>query len=101
MAVQMRAPVTTTTPSSRYVTDGAIRLFTAGYLPKLRYSGEEDGHHYLTIPSETQPGIVYTIDYCPAEKTVRCSCPAGQHNVPCKHLRLFQLRNGWAVEARG
>jgi hypothetical protein len=97
----MRDPVTTTTRCSAYVNDGAIRLFTLGYLAQLRYDSEEDGTLFYQIPSETQDGVVYTISYTSREDRLHCSCPAGQHNVPCKHVRLFQLRNGWAVEARG
>jgi hypothetical protein len=98
MAVQMRDPVTKTSACSAYVTDGAVRLFLAGYLATLRYDGEEDGHLRYTIPSETQRGALYSIDYEPAEQTLRCSCKAGQNNVPCKHVRLLQLRNGWATQ---
>src|SRR5947209_127926 len=88
MAVQMRDPVTTTSRASTYVSQGAVRLFTRGYLAKLHYNGEEDGHHYYTLPSEFERGVLYHIDYHPARRTLRCSCPAGRHNVPCKHIRL-------------
>jgi len=93
-----RLAVTTTSPSSGYVTAGAIRLFTAGCLAKLRYTGGEDGHLYFSIPSESQPGMVYQIDYHPARRTLRCSCPAGQRSVPCKHVRLYQLSRGFVTE---
>jgi len=83
MAVQMRDPVTKTTPSSAYVTEGDGRLFLSGHLAKLRYDGEEDGHLHYQIPSETQRGVVYRLDYCPVVATIRYSCPAGMHNVPC------------------
>jgi hypothetical protein len=98
MAVKTARPPVTT--ESTYVNDGAVRLFLAGYLTKLQYNTEEDGHLYYSIPSESGTGL-YQIDYCPRQGTLRCTCKAGENNVPCKHVRLFQLRNGWAVEARG
>ena len=98
MGLQMaRQPVTTQTRCSRYVDGNAVRLFTAGYLAKLRFTTEEDGHRYYSIPSETQPGTLYSIDYDTSAGTLRCSCEAGRHNAVCKHVRLLQLRNGWAV----
>ncbi len=96
----IRPPVTTDTTCSRYVTDSALRLFRAGYLAKLSYNTTEDGHLYYNIPSESGQGL-YQIDWCPADDTLRCSCPAGRHNVPCEHVRLFQLSHGWAVEEAG
>lgn len=101
MAVQMRDPVTTESRCSGYVEAGAIRLFQRGYLGKLQCSAEEDGHLYYSIPSESEQGTLYQIDWDMQAGTLRCSCPAGQHNVPCKHIRLFQLRNGWAVKEAG
>jgi hypothetical protein len=95
MAVQMRDPVTTTTPCSRYVQEGAIRLFTKGYTAKLTYvETPVRGIFTYQLPSESEPGVTYTIDYDIDRAELHCSCPAGQHNVPCKHVELFRLSRG-------
>lgn len=40
-----------------------------------------------TVESESQPGLAYTTDAI----LETCTCPAGQHNKPCKHVRLSIL----------
>jgi hypothetical protein len=90
-----RPAMTTTTPCSAYVREGAIRLFTEGYLGKLLFDHQEGDHFYYQIPSESQPGVVYGIDFDPFTGIIRCSCPAGQHNVPCKHVEAFRLSRGF------
>ncbi len=62
---EARTRVATSSPASEYVTAGAVRLFLAGYLAKLRLNAEEDGHVYYNVPSETEAGVLYQIDYCP------------------------------------
>jgi hypothetical protein len=96
-----RPAVTTATRCSRYVQDAAVRLFVRGYLGRLRFDCREDDHLYYTLPSESEQGRTYRIDYGTAEGTLRCSCQAGMVNVPCKHVRLFQLYHGWAIEEAG
>ena len=93
-----RPPVRVDTVASGNVTESAIRLFTRGYLGSLRCLGKEDGALIYTVPSETQNSVVYTIRYVPPEETLTCSCPAGKHAVPCKHVRLLQFQQGWVVE---
>lgn len=97
MVTQLRAPVTLTTCPSAHVDQAAARLFLAGYLGKLRFTEAEDGHSYYSIPSESEAGQLYQIDWDVAAGTLRCSCLAGQNNVHCKHVRLFQLRQGWGI----
>lgn len=101
MAIQMREPVTISTRCSGYVEAAAVRLFQAGWLGKLRLNEHEDGHYYYSLPSETDRETVYQIDFYPSERTIQCSCPAGQHRVPCKHVRLFQLYHGWTGKEAG
>ena len=96
-----RPPVTTNSRCSGYVEAGAVRLFQAGYLGKLRLTAHEDGHFFYSIPSESDARTTYQIDYALSGGTLRCSCPAGEHNVPCKHVRLLQLSHGWAVKEAG
>jgi hypothetical protein len=96
-----RPPVTTTTVPSPYVSQSAARLFLAGYLSKLHFIEGEDGRLYFSLPSESQPGTRYQIEWDLNTGALRCTCPAGQQNVPCKHIRLFQLSRGWAVQEAG
>lgn len=85
------------TVPSVIVTANALRLVLGGYLAKLAYNQGDDGNLYWSIPSETRTGVVYQIDFDPAHRTLSCSCPAGMHGRPCKHLRLFQLMHGMAI----
>ncbi len=100
MAVEIREPVTMEIHGDT-VTEGAVRMFLAGYLGKLRRIDSEDGHVYYRIPSETEPGRCYQIDWQPATGIVRCSCATGKRKMLCKHVRLFQLDRGWTNEGVG
>lgn len=93
-----RGPVTIDTAQSGNVTESAIRLFTGGFLARVQRRHHEDGRVTYTMPSESRAGVFYTIEYAPADRTVQCSCLAGQHKVPCKHVRLLQFQQGWVVE---
>lgn len=84
---------------SASVNASALRMFMSGYLGKLRWDGtyhDEDGHeHYTwTIPSETRGGLSYMLDLDTATKQVACTCPAGEHDTYCKHVRLMELQLG-------
>ena len=94
---EFRPRINATTIPSRPVTANALRLVLGGYLAKLVYNQGDDGNLYWSIPSETRTGVVYQIDFDPAHRTLSCSCPAGMHGRPCKHLRLFQLMHGMAI----
>jgi len=94
---ETRPRISTATIPSFNVTANAIRLVMVGYLSKLVYNEDEDGHLYWNIPSETQSGVLYQIDYYPADRTISCSCPAGWHGRPCKHFRLFQLQHKMGI----
>lgn len=94
----IRPPITVHTTTSGNVSESAIRLFTHGFLGNLRYLGEDQGRHIWTLPSETMPETTYTITHDSYDDTLTCTCPAGQHAVPCKHVRLLQFRQGWVVE---
>lgn len=101
MAVYIREPVTIAGRRGGSVTEDAVRLFLAGYLGQLRRTGSEDGHVYFRIPSETQPGRRYQIDWEPATGIVKCTCATGKRRALCKHVRLFQLDHGWTAEEVG
>lgn len=101
MTVADRPAVTLDTAASRYVTDSAARLFLSGYLGKLHFIGDEDGRFHYSIASESKPGQTYSLEYTPATRTIRCGCPAGQHNVPCKHVTLWKLSRGLASQEAG
>jgi hypothetical protein len=101
MAASTRSAVTLDTAASRFVTDGAVRLFLSGYLAKLHYIGAEDGSLHFSIASESTPGQTYSLEYVPADRTIRCGCPVGQHNVPCKHITLWKLSRGLTSQEAG
>jgi hypothetical protein len=101
MAASTRSAVTLDTAASRFVTDGAVRLFLGGYLSKLHFIELEEGTLTFSIASESKPGQTYSITYTPAARTIRCGCPAGQHNVPCKHIELFRRSRGLVATEAG
>lgn len=89
------------TAPSASITDGALRLFRAGYAARITFTGGEEGVLDYSIPSETMPGTVYTLSWNTWQQTLACSCSADLHGRACKHQRLFQLLRGWAVEEAG
>ncbi len=93
----IRPRINAGTIPSLNVTANAIRLVLGGYLARPVHHQGEDGHLYWTIPSETHVGVVYQLDFDPAQRTLSCSCPAGMHGRPCKYLRLFQFMHGMAI----
>jgi hypothetical protein len=84
---------------SANVNASALRLFMSGYLGALRWDGtyhDEDGHEHHTwiLPSETRAGTSYVLDHDTATKQIACTCPAGEHETYCKHVRLIELQLG-------
>ena len=73
---------------------GALRLFTSGYLPRLNSVDELKGQAW-TIPSETQRETEYTLRYDPlGSPSVSCSCPGWTYRNYCKHVRFLEFALG-------
>lgn len=79
--------------------EAALRLLVKGWLPRVRYAGEESGYYRFAVPSESGRDA-YTVCVRVAEPTLRCSCPAGLHGKACKHVALLRLQFGWVAGER-
>lgn len=79
---------------------GALRLFSSGYLPRLHSTGGSNGHSW-TIPSETQEQTEYTLHYDPeSSHTVSCTCPGWTYRNYCKHVRFLEFALGLVTSSQ-